>query len=376
MQVPSPRRLSISDLESFETLMELGWENGWTDGHPIVPPVQEWVQRFLDYAHLKPDDVIGTIPERDRIITAEKLAVNAVMAGCKPEYMPVLVAATEAVCDPGFKFNHLASLASPCPLYIVNGPIVKQLGINAHMYCFGPGARPNATIGRAMSLLLLNCAEARTGGIQRGCWGNPVRYGACVGEIEDAGWEPLHVQLGFAREESTVTAISVVPPSPGNSSCVTLDPEAMAAILAQSIAELTDFRKGTFPVFLSPLLVESFVKHGWSKDDVKRYVVDHCRRSVAELKRRGRWGVGAPAFEKFIGDARTYTVEPGDEERYVYLFKDQEEYNRLNFRASELAHKNDIYLVVAGGDAGGRMAIFDHYSSSTDPVTKRIRNFS
>ena len=147
----------------------------------------------------------------------------------------------------------------------------------------------------------------------------------------------------------------------------------MADILAQGIAELTDFRKGTFPVFIPPIFAESFVRHGWSKDDVKRYVFDHCRRSVADLKRRGRWGVGAPAFDKFIGDARTYLIEPGDEERYVYLFKDQEEYNHLNFRPSELAHKNDVYLVVAGGDAGWWTAIFDHYSSSTDPVTKRIR---
>src|SRR3972149_6172529 len=104
MQVSSSNRFSIGDLKSFENLIELGWENGWTDGHPIVPPVREGGEGFLEYVALKPDDVIGTIPERDREITAEKLATNAVMAGCKPEYMPVLVAATEAVCDPGFKF--------------------------------------------------------------------------------------------------------------------------------------------------------------------------------------------------------------------------------------------------------------------------------
>ncbi|MFQ5861292.1 MAG: hypothetical protein ACE5IG_07080 [Dehalococcoidia bacterium] len=353
--------------------MELFWENGWTEGHPVVPPVEEWVQEFLDYVTLEPDQVIGTIPERDRVITAEKLAINAVMAGCRPEYMPVLVAAMEAICDPDYKFNHLASLGSPCPLLIVNGPIAKELGINSGMYCFGPGSRPNATIGRAISLLLWNCAEARPDGIQRGQLGNPMRYGACVAENEDTGWEPLHVQLGFGRDQSAVTVVSVVPPSPVHINCSSLDAEVVAGVLAQGIAEATDFRKGTFPVFIPPAFAESFIQHGWSKDDVKRYIVEHCRRSVAELKRRGRWGVGAIAFEGFQGDPKMYVVEPGDEDRFVYLFKDQEEYNRLTFRPSELAHKNDIYIVVAGGDAGSHMGVFDHYSVSTDPVTKSIK---
>lgn len=289
----SSRRIRASDLEE---LVELFWGNGWTDGHPVVPPVPEWVQRFLDYVGLDPEAVVGTIPERARVITAEKLAISAVMAGCKHEYMPVLVAAVEALCDPAFKFNHLASLGSPWPLIIVNGPIVKELEINTEMYCFGPGWRPNATIGRTISLLLLNCAEARPGGIQRGTFGNPIRYGGCIGENEGTEWVPLHVQLGFDRTESAVTMVSVTPPSPVQVNCYSQDPEMMCKIVAQGLAESTDFRKGTFPVFVPPPIVQTFAKHGWSKDDVKSCIFDNCRRSVAELKRRGRWGVGAPEF--------------------------------------------------------------------------------
>ena len=167
---------------AFEAI-EFCFEQGWTDGLPVVPPTESAVRAFLDRSGLEPDQVLGVIPERDRAVTAEKLAINAVMAGCKPEYMPVLVAAVEALTDPAFKFNHLASLGSPWPLMILSGPIVRTLGVNYGPWVIGAGCRPNATIGRALSLVVWNCAEGRIGGIQRGSYGHPGRFNSlCIGE--------------------------------------------------------------------------------------------------------------------------------------------------------------------------------------------------
>src|SRR5579862_1655451 len=147
------RVIEVSD--PFEAIDYL-YREGMTDGLPVIPPSEERVARFLDFAGLAPDRVIGRIPARSRILTAEKLAINAVMAGCLPEYMPVLVAAVEALSDEAFHFNHLAALGSPWPLVIVSGPIVKQIGMHYGMGVFGSGNRANATIGRAISLLLWN----------------------------------------------------------------------------------------------------------------------------------------------------------------------------------------------------------------------------
>ena len=196
------------DVEDVYQAIELYYERGWTDGLPVVPPTEKRVRAFLDAAGLGPDDVLGEIPERDRVLRAELLAINAVMAGCRPEYMPVLVAATEGVTDPAYKFNHMASLGSPWPVFVVNGPLARTLRFNSGLSLFGPTTRANATCARAMSLLLWNCAEARPDGIQRGQWGNPFRAVGFVAEDESTAWDPLHVTLGHARETTTVTAVS------------------------------------------------------------------------------------------------------------------------------------------------------------------------
>ena len=151
-------RYSMADLEEA---MEFPYRAGWTDGLPVVPPTEERVAAFLEANRYAPGDVIATVSERDKVITAEKVAINAVMAGCLPEYMPVLVAALEAMTDKRYEFNHLASLGSPWPIFIVNGPYAKKIGLYSGMYLFGPGHRPNLTIARGMSLILRNCAGAK-----------------------------------------------------------------------------------------------------------------------------------------------------------------------------------------------------------------------
>jgi hypothetical protein len=201
MQLTS-KRIEVSDaLECVEYF----YRENMTDGLPVVPPTEARVRQFLDAVALSPDARIAEITERASLITAEKLAINAVMAGCLPEYMPVLIAAVEALADPLFKFNHLASLGSPWPMVVVSGPIVRTLAMNHARYVFGSGNRANATIGRAISLLLWNCCELRPDAIQRGDLGNAHRYSICIAENPDTAWQGLNEWEGFERTTSTVT---------------------------------------------------------------------------------------------------------------------------------------------------------------------------
>jgi hypothetical protein len=356
------------DAEDFFHAVELYYERGWTDGLPVLPPTEKRVRALLDAAGLDPGHVLGEIPERDRILTAEHLAINAAMAGCLPAYMPVLVAAVEAITDPAYKFNHMASLGSPWPMFVVNGPLSRELEFNSGLYLFGPTTRANATCARAMSLLLWNCAEARPDGIQRGQWGNPFRAVGFVAEDESTAWEPLHVTLGFPAQASTVTAVSLYP-GLHQLHCPRSTPEGLLDTVVDDLST-SEFFRGTYTLFVSPQHAAVFHEHGWTKRHVRDYLWERCKRSVADLKRRGTWGVMADkpdAFSDFTRD-----VLPGDEQRFVYLFKPTE-YDRFMQAPGALERGADVYVVVGGGNAGIRIAYVVPYGVSADPVTKAVR---
>jgi hypothetical protein len=355
------------DVDDVFEAIEVYYDRGWTDGLPVVPATEKRVRQFLDVAGLEPDQPLGEIPERDRIITAQHLAINAVMAGCRPEYMPVLVAAVEAITDPAYKFNHMASLGSPWPMFVVNGPRSRDLGFNSGLYLFGPTTRANATCARAMSLLLWNCAEARPDGIQRGQWGNPFRAVGFVAEDESTAWDPLHVTLGFPREASTVTAISLYP-GLHQLHCPRSTPEGLLDTVVDDLST-SEFFRGTYTLLVSPQHAAVFLEHGWSKRDVRDYLWERCKRSVADLKRRGTWGVMADKPDAFADFSRDVVV--GDEARWVYLFKPTE-YDRFMQAPGALERRADIYVVVGGGNAGIRIAYVVPYGVSTDPVTKVV----
>ena len=356
------------DVEDVYQAIELYYEKGWTDGLPVVPPTEKRVRAVLDAAGLEPGHVLGEIPERDRIITAEHLAINAAMAGCRPESLPVFVAAVEAVTAPAYKFNHMASLGSPWPVFVVNGPAARRLGFNSGLYLFGPTTRANATCARAMSLLLWNCAEARPDGIQRGQWGNPFRAVGFVAEDESTAWDPLHVVLGHPRETSTVTAVSAYPGFQ-QLHCARSTPEGLLDTVVDAMST-DEFFRGTYLLFVSPQHVPVFHQHGWTKRHVRDYLWTRCRRSVANLKRRGTWGVMADKPEGFADFTRE--VQPGDEERFVSLFEPGA-YDRFMQAPGALERGADIYVVVGGGNAGIRMAYITPYGVSSDAVTKPVR---
>ena len=363
MQLTSDRIEVPDALEAIEYC----YRQNMTDGLPVVPPTEKRVAEFLAHAGLSPGDTIAEVTERARIITAEKLAVNAVMAGCLPEYMPVLVAAVEALADPAFKFNHLASLGSPWPLLIVSGPIVRALGMNHGMYLFGSGNRANATIGRAMSLLLWNCCELRPDAIQRGQLGNPHRYSFCIAEDPDTAWEGLNEWEGHARSTSTVTAFS------GYHLCMARTECSVArGILAPLVNAISrhEFSPGCVVVTIPPNLEKLLVDQGWTKRKIRDYLFEHCKRSVKDLKEDARWG---RLTATHVGDLKDLVpAAPGDEDRWIYLFKRNPELDPYVFHEGAMGRRADILVVAAGGDAGMTIGFYQPYSQSTNPVTKPI----
>jgi hypothetical protein len=277
------------------------------------------------------------------------------------------------MADKRYKFNHLASLGSPWPLLVVNGPIAKQIGMHSGIYTFGPGNQANLTLARALSLTLRNCAGAKIEDVQRGQWGNSIRFCGCIAEIEDAGWEPLHVQRGLAAEESAVTVASTYPGSPAH---VTVNlngekPERMLNAVCHAITSWggAQWTRGTYGLLIGTHMVDIFLRAGWTKQDVRNYVVENTKSTVADLKYRGAWG-------KFRGDAdeEMLRINPGDDERELSLFKRNPEDEFLFLNSATDERDLDVMVIVAGGDAGARMQITIPYQVSTNAVTTKIES--
>jgi hypothetical protein len=270
--------------------IEFCFARGWTDGLPVVPANRLLVNDMLKAGGLKPDAIVAEMPSRKVAVTAEKVAINAVMAGCKPEYMPVVVAAVKALAAPEFGLHHVASaLAGPTIVIMVNGPIAKNLGINATNNLFGPGARANATIGRALRLVLLNCLKYRPGVSDRATMGTPGKYTCCIAENEeDHPWEPWHVERGFKPTDSTVTLVAA-------STMIQIwnygDHEQLLRAVGDALSFLGSIAiLGQTPgaVVLGGEHAELLRRSGWSKKQIRDFVVAHTGRTVADLKRTGR----------------------------------------------------------------------------------------
>ena len=195
------------DFAQGDDLEEMCYQRGWTDGLPVTPPTDVRVLRMLKGTSRKPDEIVGKIPPYLAPCTVEKVAINAVMAGCLPEYMPVLLAVIEAALEPVFTLHGvLATTYFSGPVIIVNGPVVTQIGMNCGINALGQGNRANMTIGRALNLIVRNVGGGKPGEADRATLGAPSKIGLCFAEDEsDADWEPLSVARGFKRGESTVT---------------------------------------------------------------------------------------------------------------------------------------------------------------------------
>lgn len=286
----TPKRLTSNSIDvgdAFEAI-ETYFDRGWSDGLPVVPPTSQAVAAALEAAGLSPDEILGVEPTKGAVITAEKAAINAVMAGCRPEYMPVVAAAVGAITAEEFNLHAITvSTMGAAILLVFNGPIAQTLGINSGVSAFGPGHRANATIGRAVRLIVMNVLGTRSAdGLDKATLGHPGKYSWCVAENEDSlPWEPLHVSRGMTRGESAVTVFS------GLSGLQFGEHEANTpeGILDAFAERLYPFGPGAEQVVLviCPEHAEHFARAGWKKGQVGQYLYENARRPASEWAASG-----------------------------------------------------------------------------------------
>lgn len=266
-----PRIIFKGDLEEVNQAF---YKQGWTDGLPIIPPTEEAVAEMLRGTDLPPDHVVARIIPRLGKATVEKIAINAVMAGALPTYMPLLIAAVQAVMEPRTFFGtYQVSTGSWAPCLMVNGPIRKALHLNSGSGMLSPGDIANAAIGRAMGLIIKNIGGARKGIEDMGIMGNPMKYSLVIAENEEESpWEPLHVQQGFTKEDSAVTVF--YPNSLVQINAYSSDADG---ILRGVTYNIPPGRNGLMCLLMIPSHARTLARDGWTKKDVAAFVSENAR---------------------------------------------------------------------------------------------------
>jgi hypothetical protein len=262
-------------------------ELGWTDGLPIVPPTEARVHQFLTQTARDPREVVGVLPPRQGEATVEKIAANAVMAGCQPQYFPVVLAAIDALADPLFNLDSVQATTHPvAPLIVINGPIARALGIQAGYNAFGQGVRANVTIGRAVRLVLMNVGGGLPGSGDRATQGSPAKIAYCVAENEaESPWEPLHVEAGLPASTSTVTVFGCEGPHNiqdhySNTALGVL--RTVAGAMGQ--AGSNNLLGHGWPLLsLGPEHATTIAKEGYSKQKIKAFLFEHARFPLKRL---------------------------------------------------------------------------------------------
>lgn len=268
------------DGDAIETL----YARGVTDGLPVLPPTPARVRAAVEASGRAGDELIGLVAPRLGRATVEKIAINAVLAGCRPEYLPAVIAGVEAICDPEFALVGVSGTTDAvAPLLVLNGPVRAALEVNSGAGVFGPGWRANATIGRAVRLVWANIGGARPGDISMSTFAQAGRYTYCIAEREEESpWEPLHVEHGFAPADSTVAALAAEAPQ------VVVDARSRTArdILTtvarsgESIANHTQGDLSDTLLVIAPEHARTIAADGWSKQAVREFVWERARAEV------------------------------------------------------------------------------------------------
>jgi peroxiredoxin len=348
------RRIELGDAED---VFEFMFERGLTDGLPVVPPTPERVMWMLTGTRRDPRDVIAVVPPNLAPVTVEKVAVNAVMAGCKPEYLPVVIAALEAVCTDEFNIHGIMSTTwGATPVIVVNGPIRRRLDMNMGMMALGYGTRSNATIGRALKLVLRNVGGARPGDIERSTLGAIGKFTTCFAEWEERSpWEPLHVERGFKKDENVVTVFGLEAGSRQIADQTSRTARALAGSLGMGLEACwhpKQHNAGEILLIISPEHADTLAREKWSKAQVRARIQEVTSRPTRELIRDDESGEGIPLSA--LGT-------PTEEQLAKTIAK---------FRKPE-----DINIIVAGGNAGKFSAVFAGWVSGpmgSSSVSRRI----
>jgi hypothetical protein len=339
MPAASPRIHEVPD--DLLAAIDYCYDQGWTDGLPVVPPQVDRVHAMLAADDRPADTVIARHPATGLELSLHAAAVNAVMAGCLPAYLPVLVAAFEAMDRPDFNFHgSTASTGGSAPLLVVSGPLVDEVGMNADVNLFGPGNRPNATIGRAVRLILRNVFQMLPGISDKSTQGNPGKYSLCIAErLRGNPWPPLCQEQGYPAGASSVTVYAAggfcnVENHGGNT------PEQVLGSVADAMANYGCITLGQSVVILAPEHMQIVADAGWTRKQAQDFLFTEAKRPVEGMK-----GVGK--------------------------FRDREYDTQHGEGAHALAEKgfmhrglrpDDILITLGGGDAGGHSCFLPSWS--------------
>ncbi len=329
-------------LQETDDPIEYYFEQGWTDGLPVVPPTAEKIGAFLDAVGRSPSEILGTEPVRGRVVTVEKVAINAVMAGCRPEYFCVVLATVEAMLEPEHNLHAVTvSTMGAAPLLVVNGPVVDEIGLNSGVSVFGPGNRANATIGRAIRLTIMNVTGAVPGDLDQSSLGHAGKYTWCIAEDQETSpWQALHVDRGYASSQSTVTVFPGLSPiqvsNLGGGS-----PEAALMGVSDGLFVAGPGNE-EIVVVLTPETIGHIKAGGWWKEQVAKFLWEDSRRTPGEWEEHG-YPTGNADADELVGVTTTW---------------------------------EGITVIVAGGKAGSFSAVIPLWGggSNSRSVSKVVRS--
>jgi len=366
-EVREPQAGEVVFSGSFEEVNDFFYRKQWSDGLPIVPPTRDKIERFLEYSPCAADDVIGVLVPEMRAAAAWNIAVNGVMAGCRPEYMPILVAVVEAVADPRFGLEHAGSTPGWEALIILNGPIIRQLQFNYKAGVLRPGNRANMSIGRFLRLYLRNVAGYRPGKTDKATYGQ--NFIPVLPENEDfaaaLGWAPLSAERGFAAGDNVVTITSCRHMSNpfktfGETAEGHLDRMADYMLRTQELYWVA-YGPVAPTLIVSPVVAKLLANRGYGKDAVREYLFEHCRIPARRFDQElGVNWTGASACD-FVkqGILPPHYCESDDPERLLPIL--------------EGSRAQDLLIVVSGDPDRNRCRICHQNSRQGYPTSKRIR---
>ncbi len=353
----SPLRARRIEIAVQDDPFEFMFDQGFSDGLPLVPPTPERVMRMLAGTRRDPQEVVAVMPPNMGEATVEKIAINAVMAGCRPEYLPVILTAVEAICTDAYNIHGvMATTMGASPVIVVNGPIRHRLGMNMKLGALGQGNRANATIGRAVRLAVRNIGGAVPGGTERSTLGNPMKFTMCFAEWEERNpWSPLHVERGFDPDDSVVTVFTMT-----SGPVLMVDQDSRSASqLAGSFGlclEAAFHPKAHYTtdalVVVCPEHVDTLMRDGYTKQDIRARIQEVSARPISELVADARSAVG---FKEAVA------ARMSAEELARPLPK---------FRTDA-----DIHIVVAGSDAGKFSGAFHGWATGeigSQSVSRKI----
>ncbi len=331
--------------------LEEAYRRGWTDGMAVAPPVTERVEAMIRHLGRDPQESLGTVPPKGGGATIEKLAINSVMAGCRPAYFPVVVTALACMLEPDFNLNGVLLTTHSCePLVIVNGPAARDLGINADHGVFGSGYRANATIGRALELIFWNLGGRRPGASDKSTFAHPGRWSFVIAENEAASpWPPLHVERGLAQNDSAVTVFACE--APQNVSVHGTAEQFLRAFVDATarVGSNNYVAGGQRLLVIGPESARVLAAAGHTKASIRRHVWEHARLTVRHLKECGAF------VREYAREGWPSWIDVDDDDA----------------RVPPTAVPEDILVIVAGGE--GRFCVqLPGWGFGGNAITRRL----